>query len=177
MSKKMFTLIAVFILTAWSASFVFGYSYALLNGADGYSYDSGGRLEVNWKYTQNGTKNYSYRIGQAASTWDSHIGFFDEVSSGENTTIESDDWGDVGYVGRAYYTRSPLEFRLNEWYHINYSNYGYTEYQRTSLHEWGHLLGLAHVSNYDEVMNNATGKNISQTWLGDGDKAGINNKY
>jgi predicted Zn-dependent protease len=138
-----------------------------------------GDVNINYTYTQNGEYYYGYRFLLADEEWSEHFSFFNikEVTSSPNLKVISDNYGDTGWVGRAYYTRSPKEILLNEWYHKNYSNYGYTEYERTSIHELGHTHGLDHTSCKNEIMSNSDDKNISQIWLGDGDVSGIRDIY
>lgn len=145
----------------------------------GWGYDSSGNVNINYTYTQNGSYYYGYRFQLADNEWSEHFSFFNikEVSSNPNLTVFSDNYGDTGWVGKAYYTRSPKDIFLNEWYHQNYSWYGYTEYERTAIHELGHTHGLDHTSCLNEIMSNNPDRNISQTWLGDGDVSGIRDIY
>lgn len=174
--KLMSTILAVLLMSTISFASAHYYCFTLYSDYNGYGYTNG-RVVVDYKYEQNGTKNYTYRLGNAISTWDPVIGDYSNVSSGYNTHIVSDNYLDSGWVGQVTKKASPKQMRINEYYHINYSNYDYIQYERTIVHEFGHLHGLNHVSCYTEVMDSSDGKNISQTWLGDGDKAGIARIY
>ena len=146
---------------------------------DGWGLNSSLKVNINYTYTQKGDYWYGYRFQLADSQWSDHFNFFNinKVSSNPNLEVVSDNYGDTGWVGRAYYTRSPKDILLNEWYHKNRSNYSYVEYERTSTHELGHTHGLNHTSYKTEIMSNAEGRDISQTHLGDGDVSGIRDIY
>jgi predicted Zn-dependent protease len=145
----------------------------------GWGYNNYGDVNINYTYTQNGDYYYGYRFLLGEQEWEEHFSFFNinEVSSNPNLTVFSDNYGDVSWVGKAYYTRSPKDILLNEWWHKTYSHYDYHEYTRVSIHELGHTHGLAHTSCKNEVMSNHKEKNIEQDWLGDGDVSGIRDIY
>lgn len=153
------------------------YDKYLLYG--GWKYTSSGNVNINYTYTKKGKYDYDYRQEVAGRQWSNHFGFFKikKVTSSPNLKVVSDNYGDTGWVGKAYYTRSPKDILLNEWYHANRSNYGYTEYERTAIHELGHTHGLDHVSCKNEIMSNHADRNISQTHLGNGDVSGIRDIY
>lgn len=145
----------------------------------GWGYSSTGKVNINYTYTKKGKYDYSYRQEAAGRQWSSHFSFFNikKVTSKPNLTVVSDNYGDTGWVGKAYYTRSPKEILINEWYHANKSYYGFTEYERTAIHELGHTHGLNHTSCKYEIMSNNEDRDISQTHLGNGDVSGIRDIY
>lgn len=153
--------------------------YSLISFYSGWPRDNLGRVYINYTYTQRGEIFYGYRIQLAGDEWSDHFSFFNfnNVSSGENAKWISDDYGDTGWVGKAYFRNDPKELYLNEWYHWNYSNYDYIAYQRTAIHEYGHTHGLDHTSCVSEIMSNNANRDIKQTDIGDGDWSGIQNKY
>ncbi|MDX8367302.1 matrixin family metalloprotease [Cytobacillus sp. IB215665] len=153
--------------------------YKKISRYSGWEYDNNQQININFTYTQNGSYDYSYRIDLAGEEWNEHFSFFNfnEVSRGNNLAIESDDYGDTGWVGAAYYARSPKDIYLNEYYHKNYSWYGFVEYERTAIHEYGHTHGLSHTSCTTEIMSNNSNRDISQVDLGDGDISGIRSIY
>jgi hypothetical protein len=153
--------------------------YDLINFYSGWGYGSNYKVNINYTYQQNGSYYYGYRILLAEGEWESEFGLFNmnEVSSGGNMKLISDTYGDTGWVGRAYYLENPKRILINEWYQANRSYYDYTAYTRTIIHEMGHTHGLDHTSCVNEVMSNSADKNIYQTNLGDGDRAGIKDKY
>lgn len=145
----------------------------------GWNYSSTGKININYTYTQYGQFNYDYRQQQAGLEWSSHFGFFNikKVTSSPNLKVFSGDYGTTGWVGKAYYTRSPKEIYLNEWYHANNSNYGFTQFERVAIHELGHTHGLNHTSCKNEIMSNHEDRNLSQIHLGNGDVSGIRDIY
>lgn len=153
--------------------------YDLLNWYDGWSYGSNYKVNINYTYKQDGSYFYDYRIALAEDEWESEFGLFNmkKVSSGGNLSIISDDYGDIGWVGMAYYKESPKRILINEWYHSNYDHYDWTAYERVVIHEMGHTHGLDHTSCVNEIMSNNANRDIYQTNLGDGDRAGIRDKY
>lgn len=182
MLKKLLVLVMIIVsFTVFSGvSKANAACYDLYNFYDGWTYsDTNYKVNINYTYEQNGSYYYGYRISLAEQEWESEFGLFNmnKVSTGGNMRIVSYNYGDTGWVGYAYYRESPRRILINEWYQINKSYYDYTAYTRTIIHEMGHTHGLDHTSCVNEVMSNNDNKDIYQTNLGDGDRAGIKDKY
>ncbi|MDG5788064.1 hypothetical protein QA612_11235 [Evansella sp. AB-P1] len=91
----------------------------------GWNPDSNGNVNINYAYDQRGQYGYSNRILLGGNVWRDSFSFFNfswVSPHNANAMWVSDDYGDVGWVGRAYYTSHPKELYLNEWYHKNWSS-------------------------------------------------------
>lgn len=121
-----------------------------------------GTVYIDYHYSANGNYDYSDEIKDASDSWE-NIDYSPFVisktskKSRANLIVTSDDFGDTGWLGKAYYNRDPKEIRLNEWYHANSPvdghRFRYSCYENTMLHEFGHTHGLDHYDCPDEVMN------------------------
>lgn len=138
-------------------------------------------IYVPYHYDQQGQNNYSYRISEATTAWETfEYSPFDDFYSISNKddaelVIISKDYGDIGWVGKCYYTENPVRILINEYYHLNESGYTYSIYAEVISHELGHAHGLDHYDCDDEIMK-------PQGWIYDhnpyiGDKAGIYDIY
>lgn len=173
------TLVVIFILGsfgAYASTHSTHYDKYLFYGGWGYT---NGDVVINYNLNTLGTKSYGYRLNLAIDEWESSLAAFEfsENELNHNCSITSDNYLDSGWVGLAYYSRNPKEIFINEWYHINRSNYNYTAYERVIIHEFGHLHGLDHVDCTEEIMSNNANRDIYQTDLGDGDIGGIKDIY
>lgn len=150
---------------------------------DEWPRSNSGTIYIDYYYSKNGYYDYRDEIKDASDSWENieSSPFVISKTSNEskaNLIIKSDDYGDTGWVGRAYYNRDPKEIRLNEWYHdnspVNGHSYRYSCYENTVLHELGHTHGLDHYDCPDEVMHTTHNHVLTPN---DGDVQGIHNIY
>ena len=167
-TKIVCSTILMFLVVAMSISSTFAYLY--VSPYTNFTYPT----NIRYSYWARGTNDYRIAIQTAAGRWNdstNNIQFNYVTALPREFPIESDNYGNTGWVGLCqYYPSYFREIWLNDYY-IG-SNLPYC--LAVTLHELGHMLGLAHVSNPASIMYPAA----QSIYFPDQDSInGVNNKY
>ncbi|MGG4498594.1 hypothetical protein [Brevibacillus reuszeri] len=120
---------------------------------DEWEYSSDGDIDIKYYYRQDGNYDFRTEVAIAAIAWEDMVDSpFDFVKTSNKSSadmfIYSDDFGDSGWTGYAYYNESPKRIKFNEYWKANSPvdghTYTYDCYINTLVHEMGHTHGLDH---------------------------------